>query len=298
ISIMAAQIHTLVSAKWLLDAIKKNHIGPKLRLLDASWYLAKTKRDARAEFVRTHIPGASFFDIDDCCDKNTELDHMLPTPERFSEYVEELGIGNETHVVVYDTHDVGAFSAPRVWWMFRLFGHNTVSVLDGGMKNWLHNKYPVTAEYTKPEPQKFKASQNKSWVKNYEDILENVQTRKVQVVDARSAGRFRGTEPEPRDDVLPGHYPGAINIPFYSIFNQSGEVMSTEDLAKLYKEAGVDVQKPLWTSCGSGVTACVIILGAHLLGHPGPCLYDGSWTEWFKRAPAEYIVSEGQDKSK
>lgn len=293
---MAAQIRSLVSSQWLLDAIKNNHVGPKLRILDASWYLPKTKRDPRAEFAQSHIPGSSYFDIDECCDKHSEQDHMLPTAEHFSEYVGHLGIGNDTHVVVYDTHELGAYSAPRVWWMFRLFGHNTVSVLDGGMKNWLRNNNPVTAEYTKPEPVEFKAALKQSWVKTYEDIMENIQTQQVQVVDARSTGRYRGTEPEPRDDVLPGHYPGSINIPFYSLLDESGKVLPLEDMAKLFKEAGVDVQKPLWTSCASGVTACVVILGAHLLGHPGPCLYDGSWTEWFKRAPPEYIISEGQGK--
>uniref|UniRef100_A0A8C6WFB4 Thiosulfate sulfurtransferase n=1 Tax=Neogobius melanostomus TaxID=47308 RepID=A0A8C6WFB4_9GOBI len=293
---MAAQVRTLVSCQWLLDAIKNNRVGPKLRILDASWYLAKTKRDPRAEFAQAHIPGASHFDIDECCEKNAEVDHMLPTSEHFSEYVGNLGIGNETHVVVYDTHNIGAFSAPRVWWMFRLFGHNTVSVLDGGMKYWLQNNNPVTAEYSNPEPQGFKAVLNKTWVKTYEDIVENIKTKQVQVVDARSAGRYRGTEPEPRDDVLPGHFPGSINIPFSSLLDDSGKVLPLEDIAKRFKEAGVDIQKPLWTTCASGVTACVVILGAHLLGHPGPCLYDGSWTEWFKRAPPEYIISEGQGK--
>ncbi|XP_072298363.1 3-mercaptopyruvate sulfurtransferase-like [Eucyclogobius newberryi] len=294
---MAAQIRTLVSAQWLLEAVKNNQIGPKLRILDASWYLAKTQRDPRAEFARAHIPGASYFDIDVCCAESAEgLDHMLPTPERFSEYVTELGIGDETHVVVYDTHELGAFSAPRVWWMFRLFGHDMVSVLDGGMKLWRRSDFPLTAEHTPPEPQEFTASMKTSWVKTYEDILDNIRTKGAQVVDARSAGRFRGTEPEPRDDVLPGHYPGTINIPFSSFLNESGKMLPVEDLAKLFRAAGVDVQKPLWTTCGSGVTACVIILGAHLLGQSESCLYDGSWTEWFKKAPSEYIIS-AQDKT-
>lgn len=293
---MAAQIRTLVSAQWLLDAIRNNRIGPKLRVLDGSWYLPNTKRDARDEFAQSHIPGSSYFGINECCRNDPELGYMLPTPEHFSEYVGNLGIGNDTHVVVYDGHEFGAYSAPRVWWMFRLFGHSSVSFLDGGMKHWLHNNYPVTAEYTKPEPQKFKAVQNELWVKTFEDILENIKTKQVQVVDARPTGRYRGTEPEPRDDVLPGHYPGTMNIPFYSLLDESGKVRPLEDLAKLYKEAGVDLQKPLWTTCASGITACTVILGAHLLGHPGPCLYDGSWTEWFKRAPREYIISEGQGK--
>lgn len=196
---MAAQTRALVSAQWLADALRNNLIGPKLRVLDSSWYLPKTKRDPRAEFVQRHIPGSSFFDIDDCCDQTSALDHMLPTPGHFSRYVGDLGIGNDTHVVVYDTSDLGSFSAPRVWWMFRLFGHGSVSVLDGGMKNWLAGGFPVTSEHRAPESTEFRATENRSWVKSYEDVLDNIRTNKVQTVDARSAGRFRGTEPEPRD---------------------------------------------------------------------------------------------------
>ncbi len=196
---MAAQTRALVSGQWLADAIRHNLVGPKLRILDTSWYLPKTKRNPGAEFARTHIPGSSFFDIDECSDKSSAFDHMLPSPSLFSRYVGELGIGNDTHVVVYDTSDFGAYSAPRVWWMFRLFGHSLVSVLDGGMKNWLADGYPVTSEYSKPECRQFKAAVNQLWVKSYEDVLENIRTRRVQTVDARSAGRFRGTEPEPRD---------------------------------------------------------------------------------------------------
>ncbi|XP_042339308.1 3-mercaptopyruvate sulfurtransferase-like [Plectropomus leopardus] len=196
---MAAQTRALVSAQWLADAVRNNLVGPKLRILDSSWYLPKTKRDPRAEFAQKHIPGASFFDIDDCCDKSSALDHMLPTATHFSQYVGDLGIGNDTHVVVYDTSDFGSFGAPRVWWMFRLFGHGLVSVLDGGMKNWLAGGFPVTAEYCKPDFREFKADLNQPWVKSYEDMLDNIATKRVQVVDARSAGRFRGVEPEPRD---------------------------------------------------------------------------------------------------
>lgn len=196
---MAAQTRALVSGQWLADAVRNNLVGPRLRVLDASWYLRKTKRDPRAEFAQRHIPGASFFDIDDCCDKTSELDHMLPGCSRFSQYVGDLGIGNDTHVVVYDTSDFGSFSAPRVWWMFRLFGHGSVSVLDGGLRNWLADGSPVTSELCEPQRREFKATANRSWVKSYEDVLENIGSRRVQTVDARSAGRFRGTEPEPRD---------------------------------------------------------------------------------------------------
>ncbi|KAK6311440.1 hypothetical protein J4Q44_G00171040 [Coregonus suidteri] len=294
---MAAQTPALVSAQWLADAIKNNLIGPTLRILDTSWYLAKLKRDANAEFNEQHIPGTSFFDIDKCSDKTSSMDHMLPTASYFAEYVGGLGIGNDTHVVVYDTSDFGSYSAPRVWWMFRLFGHNSVSVLDGGMKNWLAEGHSVTAEYTKPGHADFKATANQSWVKSYEDVLKNIETKQVQVVDARSAGRFRGTEPEPRDDTEPGHIPGTINMPFAKFMDASGKELELEVLAKMFREAGVDLEKPFWVTCGSGVTACHVVLAAHLLGHSGSVsVYDGSWSEWFKRAAPEHVISEGKGK--
>ncbi|XP_026180383.1 3-mercaptopyruvate sulfurtransferase [Mastacembelus armatus] len=294
---MAAQSRALVSGQWLAEAIRNNLPGPKLRILDTSWYLPKLNRDPKAEFAQQHIPGSSFFDIDECGDRSSEFDHMLPTSTQFSHYVGDLGIGNDTHVVVYDTSPFGAYSAPRVWWMFRLFGHGLVSVLDGGMKNWQAEGHPLTSEYTKPERREFKATTlNQSWVKSYEDVLENIRAKKIQVVDARSAGRFRGIEPEPRDDTLPGHFPGAINMPFTSFLDESGKELGTEDLSKLFREAGVNLEQPLWVTCGSGVTACHVVLAAYLLGHSGVCVYDGSWCEWFKRASPDHIVSEGEGK--
>ncbi|MED6278372.1 hypothetical protein CHARACLAT_023188 [Characodon lateralis] len=294
--VMAAPFRAVVSAQWLAEAVKTKLVGPKLRILDGSWYLPKSKRNTREEFAQKHIPGASFFDIDECCDKSSQYDHMLSTSSDFSRYVGDLGIGNDTHVVVYDTSDFGSFSAPRVWWMFRVFGHSLVSVLDGGFKNWLADGHPVTSDYSKPERRDFQANLNQSWVKSFEDVLENIKTKQVQVVDARSAGRFRGTDPEPREDVLPGHFPGTINMPFTSFLDSSGKHLGTETLSKLFKEAGVDLEKPLWASCGSGVTACHVILAAYRLGYSGLGLYDGSWGEFFKRAPPEYIIAEEQGK--
>ncbi|KAJ3601104.1 hypothetical protein NHX12_032077 [Muraenolepis orangiensis] len=291
---MAAQTRAIVTGKWLAGAIKSNLDGPKLRVLDCSWYLGKLKRDPRAEFEQSHIPGSSFFDIDECSDKSSALDHMVPSPSHFAEYVGGLGIGKDTHVVVYDTSQFGSYTAPRVWWMFRLFGHNSVSVLDGGMKNWLVDGHPLTSDYSKPGRAEFKASANQSWVITYEDVLENIKTKQFQVVDARSAGRFRGTEPEPRDDTLPGHFPGAINMPFTSFMDASGKERGLEDLSRQFKEAGVDLERPFWVSCGSGVTACHVVLAAHLLGHDGSSIYDGSWSEWFKRASPEFVISEGK----
>ncbi|KAJ8386124.1 hypothetical protein AAFF_G00177180 [Aldrovandia affinis] len=293
---MAIHTRALVAAKWLADAIKANKIGPSLRILDTSWYLPKLKRDAKKEFKESHIPGASFFDIDQCCDKTSQFDHMLPTEHEFENYVGKLGIGNETHVVVYDASHFGSFSAPRVWWMFRGFGHNLVSVLDGGLNNWVHEGLPVTAEYSNPEPVEFRASFNRSCVKSYEDVLGNLDSKQFQLVDARSEGRFRGIEPEPRDNTEPGHIPSSISMPFYSFLASSGLELPTEELVEMFREAGVDLAHPLCASCGSGVTACHVALAAHLCGHPGVSVYDGAWSEWYTRATPEHVVSEGKGK--
>ncbi|KAM3598108.1 uncharacterized protein V6R79_013556 [Siganus canaliculatus] len=293
---MAVQTRALVAGHWLADAVRRNLIGPKLRILHTAWYPPKAKRDTKAEFLQKHIPGSSFFDIDACCDKTSAFDHMLPSSSFFSRYVGDLGIGNDTHVVVYDTSSFGSLCAPRVWWMFRVFSHRSVSVLDGGLKHWLTQGFPVTSDTSKPEQREFKATMNQSWVKTYEDVLQNIRTKQVQMVDARSAGRFKGTEREPRDDTLPGHIPGAINIPFTSFLDDSGKELGTEELSRVFREAGVDLEKPIWASCGSGISACHVALAAHLLGHPGVCIYDGSWAEWFSKASPDLIISEGERK--
>ncbi|XP_076866656.1 3-mercaptopyruvate sulfurtransferase-like isoform X1 [Brachyhypopomus gauderio] len=292
---MAGQM-ALVDAKWLADAVKNNRVGPSLRIVDASWYLPKLQRDAAEEFKRSHVPGASFFDIDECSNKTSPYEHMLPNASEFADYVGDLGIGNNTHVVVYDGSDFGSFSAPRVWWMFRFFGHNSVSVLNGGFKNWQREGHPVTDQYCKPERTNFKTSINASWVKTYEDVLENITSKKFQLVDARVEGQFRGTEPEPREDTEPGHIPGSVNMPFPSFMDSSGFERPVEELTEFFHQVGVDLQKPIWVTCSSGVTACHIALGAYLCGRKDVCLYDGSWTEWFAKAAPEHVISEGKGK--
>lgn len=195
---MPLQTKALVTAKWLSEAMK-TRAGANVRVLDASWYLPKLKRNSASEFKKRHIPGAAYFDLDRCSDRTSPLDHMLPPPGGFAEYASRLGVSNDAHVVVYDASEQGAFSAPRVWWMFRAFGHGAVSVLDGGLKRWMQEGYPVTEVRKKPEPADYRATFNRSWVKTYEDILENIETKGFQVVDARPAGRFKGRDPEPRD---------------------------------------------------------------------------------------------------
>lgn len=197
--IMAFQARALLTSKWLADAMKTQS---KMRILDTSWYLPKLRRNAKSEFKKKHIPGAAFFDIDQCCDKTSPLDHMLPSEKVFADYVGNLGIEKDTHVVLYDANQLGAFSAPRVWWMFRVFGHSAVSVLNGGLRNWELEGKPVTNQYVRPTATDFKASLSRSWIKNYEDILDNMDTKRFQVVDARPEGRFRGLDPEPRDSEL------------------------------------------------------------------------------------------------
>ena len=193
---MALQARALLPSKWLAEAAK---LQKKIRILDTSWYLPKLRRNAKSEFKKRHIPGAAFFDIDQCCDKTSPLDHMLPSEKSFADYAGNLGIESDTHVVVYDASEFGAFSAPRVWWMFRVFGHGAVSMLNGGLRNWELEGRPVSDRCVRPAPTEYKASLNRSWIKTYEDILDNLETKRFQVLDARPAGRFKGLDPEPRD---------------------------------------------------------------------------------------------------
>lgn len=196
----------LVTASWLAEAVQAGRVGAGLRVLDASWYPPK-ERNARQEFKERHIPGASFFDIEECRDKSSPYDFMLPSESHFADYVGGLGVSNDTHVVVYDGDEVGTFYAPRAWWMFRAFGHKEVSVLNGGFKNWVKEGYPVTAEVTQPTPAVFKARLNKALVKTFEEMVQNVSSLKFQVVDSRPEGRFRGTELDQGNGGGTGTYP-------------------------------------------------------------------------------------------
>ncbi|XP_056654869.1 3-mercaptopyruvate sulfurtransferase isoform X2 [Monodelphis domestica] len=294
--IMAAGslFRALVSAKWVAEALKTSQ---PLQLLDASWYLPKMKRDPRQEFEERHIPGAAFFDIDLCSDRTSPYDHMLPKAEDFAEYVGKLGVSNSTHVVVYDASDQGLFSAPRVWWMFRVFGHKTVSLLNGGLRNWQREGHPLGSGRARPVRAEFQATLNPMFVKTYEDIKENIDSRQFQVVDARAAGRFKGIEPEPREGIEPGHIPGTVNIPFTDFMTEEGLEKSPDDIQRLFKEKKMDLSKPLVATCGSGVTACHVALGAYLCGKPDVSIYDGAWVEWYMRARPEDVISEGRGKT-
>ncbi|XP_043945585.1 3-mercaptopyruvate sulfurtransferase [Protopterus annectens] len=290
--------HGLVTTKWLGDRISSSgSISPLLRILDASWYLPHLNRNPLQEFQQQHIPGALFFDLEGCCDHSSPYEHMLPSAKQFAEYAGSLAVDKQTHVVVYDGSDVGCFSAPRVWWMFRVFGHHNVSVLDGGFRNWLKEGYPVTADVISPASTNFEATRNERWIKTFEEVERNLKTKEFMVVDARAEGRFKGIQPEPRQGVEPGHIPGSLNMPFYSFLTEAGTMKSEEELRSMFQEKNVNLSKPLVVTCGSGVTACQVALAAYLCGKEDTMVFDGAWCEWFLRAKPEQVVSEGKGKS-
>uniref|UniRef100_UPI00398E411D 3-mercaptopyruvate sulfurtransferase n=1 Tax=Pristiophorus japonicus TaxID=55135 RepID=UPI00398E411D len=293
-----ALVRPVVSPAWLAEAVRTAKAGA-LRVLDTSWHLPTARRDGRREFEEKHIPGAAFFDLDECSDRTSPYDHMAPGERQFSQYASRLGIGGGTHVVVYDASELGLFSAPRVWWLFRLFGHGRVSVLDGGLAAWCREGLPVTAELGEPPALAHFQASAKDWVKTYQQVLDNIDKQEFQLVDARSEGRFRGTQPEPREDFEPGHIPGSINIPFTTFLNpETLKVRSEKELQRIFKEHKVDLTKPLVGTCGTGVTACHVALAAYLCGKEDTLIYDGAWMEWFKKAEPHLIISEGTEKMK
>ncbi len=266
----------LVSTAWLAANLDR----PDVRVLDATWFLPDMKRDGRAEHAERRIPGAVFFDIDAISDQDTTLPHMLPSPQEFAAAVGALGVGNGDAVVVYDAQ--GIWSAPRVWWMFRVFGHRDVAVLDGGLPRWLAEGRPVeSGPPPTPEPRPFRAAYDPSLVRGLADMRAALETGAAQVVDARSAPRFAGTAPEPRPGLRSGHMPGARNVPFGELIDPETKTMLPPDaILARFRTAGVDPDRPLVTSCGSGVTACVLALALERAGRPGVPVYDGSWAEW------------------
>ena len=271
---MTQLLPTVVSTEWLAK-----HLGePDLRVIDGTWHMPHLKRDTQAEFVAEHIPGAVFFDVDRIADRATSLPHMLPPAEEFAEAVGALGIASGDRVVVYDVR--GVVSAARVWWTFRAFGHDRVAVLDGGLRAWKAEGRPVASGDAAPPRRKFAAALRPQLVRDLEAVRRNLQTRAEQVVDARSRGRFAGTEPEPRAGLRGGHIPGSLNLPYETLYRPDGALLPPDALRAAFNEAGVDLGKPITTSCGSGITASVLALALHVVGRPDVAVYDGSWTEW------------------
>jgi thiosulfate/3-mercaptopyruvate sulfurtransferase len=265
----------LVDTDWLAAHLK----APDVRVVDGSMYLPNAGRDAKAEYAETHIPGAVFFDIDDIADSESPLPHMLPSPDKFSARVRKLGLGDGNRIVVYDGE--GLFSAARVWWMFRAFGHDDVALLDGGLPKWVAEGRPTDSHPAMPRERHFSAHFNTMLVRDLEQMRRNVDSGREQVVDARSAPRFKGEAPEPREGLRSGHIPNSLSLPFTELLDpESKTVLPADKLRAAFEAAGVDLHRPVVTTCGSGVTAAVLSLGLHLLGHRQVALYDGSWTEW------------------
>lgn len=264
----------LVTTEWLAA----NLFAPDLRVVDASWHLPTAERDARAEYEACHIPGAVFFDLDEISDPESELPHMLPPVERFIGRVRRLGLGDGNRIVIYDT--VGIYSAARAWWMFRFFGHEEVAVLDGGLKKWLAEDRPTEDLPPTPSERHFTARRNWLLVRDVNQVAGIVSSGNEQIVDARAADRFAGQVDEPRAGVRRGHMPGARNLPFTEVLREDGTMRSTDELRAAFGAAGVDLDRPVVTTCGSGVTAAVLNLALWRLGHANHALYDGSWAEW------------------
>lgn len=275
----------VVSADWLMERLGK----PGLSIIDGSWYLPTQNRDARAEYQAAHIPGAVFFDQDAVVSPDSPLPHTLPSPGLFAQFASSMGVDEKDTIVVYD--GPGFFSAPRVWWMFRLMGAKDVYVLDGGFDRWKAEGRPVTAETTKIASCFFEVDCDPSRVVSFEEMRRIVDGKTAQIADARPAGRFAGTDPEPRPGVRGGHMPGARNVPATSL-SRDGSLLPVPELRAALEAAGLDLAKPVVTSCGSAVTAAVVSLALESVGHPQHRLYDGSWSEWGGRSDTPVVTGD------
>ncbi|KAK9918008.1 hypothetical protein WJX75_000492 [Coccomyxa subellipsoidea] len=279
---------SLVTPDWLKDRLQ----DPALRVLDGSWYMPAAGRNPREEFKAERIPDSRFFDVDKISDLNSDLPHMLPTEEAFAAAADALGIERDTQVVIYDRS--GIFSAPRVWWTFRAFGHKRVAVLDGGYPSWKAGGHPIDsitldngevdapaqAAANPPASTRYPAELQEGLVRSLEQVKRNIESREEIVIDARGAGRFAGEEAEPRAGVRSGHVPNSLNVPFTQVL-EGCRYKDRDELAKVFANAGVDIKTPIVASCGTGVTASVLALALHHLSPKTQVsVYDGSWTEW------------------
>ena len=265
---------TLVSTDWLASHMR----DPDLRILDASMYMPGSERDAKAEYAQGHIPGARFFDIDEISDSRSDLPHMAPPIEKFMSRMRAMGVGDGHQVVVYD--GAGLFSAARVWWLFKLMGQNDIAVLDGGLPKWVAERRELEDMPPIIRDRHMTVRRQAHLVKDVTQVSAASKLRDQEIIDARSPGRFRGEEPEPRPGMRGGHIPGSKNVHYASLLNADQTMKSPEETRAIFEAAGVDLSKPAITTCGSGVTAAILSLAMARMGKDDHSLYDGSWSEW------------------
>ena len=276
---MSGELAPVVSTEWLAARLGT----PGLQVIDASWYLPGTDRNPAAEYAAGHIPGAVFFDLDSNSDTNTTLPHMLPSEHVFASRMAALGLNDSDTLIVYDGSGTN-LSAARVWWMFRIFGHPNVAVLDGGMGKWGRENRPIEPGNVALPAGKFTARLNPSALRDLSAVRANIEQKREQLVDVRSAGRFAATEPEPRPGLRRGHVPGSRNLPFTDLVRPDGTILPDYQLRRRIEAAGIDLSQPIVATCGSGTSACTLILSLAVLGHRGAAVYDGSWAEWGSRS--------------
>ena len=264
----------LVSTEWL-----SRHINdPDLRVVDASWFLPGENRNPFEEYKQSHIPGARFFDIDEIADQQSHLPHMVPSQELFTSKVKKMGIGDGHQIVVYDT--AGIFSSPRVWWLFKLMGHRDVAVLDGGYPKWLNEGREEEDVLPLCQERHYIVRKQSQKVKSYNEVQIASEEGLSQILDARSGSRFKGLAPEPRPGLRAGHIPNSLNFPYPNLLTQKGTMKEKHELLEAFDKVGIDLAKPVITTCGSGITAAILYLALDLVGHRDTSLYDGSWVEW------------------